>query len=129
MWYWICRGHGDTDGVFRTKFACKSRISAQIALIKERLFGEPISLDPNNEDKLFIMKRKEHPDRDRKQHQCPECGNLMSDKELDSTWDWAGPHCDNCGCTGMEMFSAVNGPVVSGRQGWTDPRDKELNEK
>jgi len=113
MWYWICRGHGDTDVVFRTKGACRIKLQAYFLLLKEKLFGKQIE----GNDKLFIRKEGTHPDRDRPQHQCPACGNLMSDKELDDTWDWAGPHCNECGCTGMEMFSAVYDPIVSCRSG------------
>ncbi len=38
---------------------------------------------------------------------CPECKKTVTRKELDSTWDWSGPHCPHCGCTGVDMFSSV----------------------
>ncbi len=113
MWYWICRGHGNTDIVFRWKYATRNFIVARILLIKEKLQGEKIEKN----DKVFIRKDRKHPDRNFPQHECPACGHLMSDEELDDTWDWAGPHCDCCGCTGLNMFAAVSGPMVSSRSG------------
>ena len=53
--------------------------------------------------------------KDLKNHKCPACGNVMTERELEHTWDWAGPHCNECGCTGMEMFTEVmkDTPVVN----------------
>jgi len=38
---------------------------------------------------------------------CNNCGFKISRQELDRTWDWAGPHCPNCGHTGIDMLSNV----------------------
>jgi ribosomal protein L37AE/L43A len=56
-------------------------------------------------------------DPDYKQYKCPACGNEVSKRELDDTWDWAGPHCNECGCTGVEMFAVVTKkPIITGYQ-------------
>jgi len=66
---------------------------------------------------IEIVEDMEHGDPDFLQYECPECKNLMSKRELDHTWDWAGPHCNECGCTGMSMFASVvkHKPPRSGR--------------
>lgn len=38
---------------------------------------------------------------------CNACGEKITREELDRTWDWSGPHCPNCGNTGMDMLSNV----------------------
>ena len=50
-----------------------------------------------------------------KKVQCPSCKWVGTERELSATWDWAGPHCPNCGQTGFEMLEAVTGPIVNGR--------------
>jgi len=110
-WYWICKSNEDCEICFWCKEATLSKINAKFIIWWR-------NLQARNEDyHWFIREDGEHPDRDLKQYKCPECGNLMSSAELDSTWDWAGPHCDECGCTGLTMFAAVSKPVISGRSG------------
>lgn len=38
---------------------------------------------------------------------CPECDNKITWEELDSTWNWSGPHCPHCGNTGVGMLAGV----------------------
>ena len=108
-WHWICFGENPDHCVFSCKEATRSKTKA-LAIVAKRNISEKDGV-------WYIKSRPEHPDRDFKQYQCPACKNLMSDRELDATWDWSGPHCDECGCTGMNMFSAVteHAPVISGR--------------
>jgi predicted RNA-binding Zn-ribbon protein involved in translation (DUF1610 family) len=78
---------------------------------------------------IEIKEDMEHSDPDYKQFLCPDCGNLMSKREIDKTWDWAGPHCNKCGCTGMEMFVSVvkHHPPQSSRSE-VDKLEKEVKE-
>jgi hypothetical protein len=109
-WYWICYGQSKNSIAFNCKEATRSEIVAY-AIVAYRNYSEKVG-------KWFVRKDFEHPDRDIKQFKCPECETLMSQNELNQTWDWAGPHCNNCGCTGMTMFAAVqeHAPVISGKQ-------------
>jgi len=110
-WFWICYGPYKNSIAFNCNEATRSEFTAY-ATVAYRNRKEKVG-------KWFVRKDFEHPDRDMKQFSCPECKNLMSQKELDQTWDWAGPHCNNCGCTGMRMFGEVmkNKPVISGKSG------------
>jgi len=108
-WYWICLGDSEKHSGFSCEVATRSYFKAKCTILWR-----------NRKEKdgvWYIKERPEHPDSDFKQFQCPDCGNLMSSRELDHTWDCAGPHCNKCGCTGMDMFSSVttHAPVVSGR--------------
>jgi len=100
-WYWICSGKSPEHCGFSCKEATQNKRHAK-SIIKKRN-----KVNKVEGEVWYIKERFEHPDRDFKQYRCPACANLMSDKELDATWDWGGPHCNECGCTGMEMFSAV----------------------
>jgi transcription elongation factor Elf1 len=108
-WYWICSSDKPNSTGFNCKEAVKSKAHANIIVKKRNIKKEKGKV-------WWIRESPEHPDRDFKQFQCPDCKNMMSQRELDHTWDWAGPHCDNCGCTGLEMFVSVteHAPVVSG---------------
>lgn len=109
MWYWICSGEYKDCGVFSVAYCVKNPITAALKLRKLQR--------EKPEEEHWIRKHKEHSDPDYKQYRCPECGNLMSDRELSSSWDWAGPHCNKCGCTGMKMFSSVTlRPITTGYQ-------------
>ena len=105
-WYHVCVGDDISTDV---KFCTSSILSA----IRSMMAWRRIERKHNN--KVFIRPSKYHSDRDYKQFKCPNCGNLMSQLELDHTWDWSGPHCNECGCTGFDMFISVNEPVISGR--------------
>ena len=106
-WYWLCYGQYKNSIAFNCTEATRSKLRAKAVVWKRNLL-ESTGI-------WFIKETYEHPDRDMKQFQCPECKNLMSKKELNKTWDWAGPHCNACGCTGMIMFGAVqdHAPVMS----------------
>lgn len=99
MWYHIRKADHENYFVFRTEACVRSRLHAQ--WIKFRLKRKY----PNKY--IEVKADPEHADRNYKQYECPECGNLMSYNELSRTWDWAGPHCNKCGCTGMTMFAEV----------------------
>ena len=109
-WYWICYGPYENSIGFNCNEAVRSKIMAY-ATIAYRNSKEKVG-------KWFVKELFEHPDPDRKQFKCPECNALMSKKELDKTWDWSGPHCNNCGCTGMVMFGAIqdHAPVMSSKR-------------
>jgi hypothetical protein len=111
-WYWICKGFGESKLAFSCEEASRSFTYAQTTVIKRNLAREE-----GDTDIWFVREDPEHPDHDYKQFKCPECENLMRKRELDRTWDWSGPHCNNCGCTGMTMFAGVteHKPVISGR--------------
>jgi predicted RNA-binding Zn-ribbon protein involved in translation (DUF1610 family) len=110
-WLWVCSGDPDMGrGVFSVVKCTKNPLLATATLLNLK------RKDPKSDH--WIRKDVEHHDRDYKQFKCPDCGNEMSQRELDNTWDWAGPHCNACGCTGMSMFSAVTlNPIMSGYQG------------
>ena len=108
-WYWICYGQYKNSICFNCTEATRSVIIAY-AWVTFRNRKEKVG-------KWFVRKDFEHPNRDMKQFKCPECGTLMSQKELDRTWDWAGPHCNSCECTGLTMFSSIqdHAPVIGGK--------------
>lgn len=115
MWYWVCQTEKDNNGKYtEICFNClecySSKIYANLILFIKKLKTDKFT-------HWFIREDSEHCNRDYPQYDCPNCGNLMSKKEIDKTWDWAGPHCNNCGCTGMEMFAHVSRfkPIISGR--------------
>jgi ribosomal protein L37AE/L43A len=115
-WYWVCEkgitSEGDfTEITFGVKHCVKSKTKARILLRKYRIKAFLVK----EKAEFFIRESTTHSDRDFKQYLCPQCNNKMSDRELDNTWDWAGPHCSNCGCTGMSMFAEVmkDQPVIS----------------
>jgi len=107
-WYWICEGDGTTTSFFNCKEATRVWLSAKITVWWRNLSSDSV---------WFVRKDFEHPDPNYKQFKCPNCGILQSKQELDSTWDWAGPHCRHCGNTGMDMFCAVqnHAPVMNGK--------------
>lgn len=110
-WLWVCSGDPNTNRMCFSVVKCtKNSILATATLLNLK------RKDPKSDH--WIRKDAEHYDRDYKQFKCPDCGNEMSNNELSATWDWAGPHCNECGCTGMSMFSAVTlNPIMSGYQG------------
>ena len=110
-WLWVCSGDPNYNrSVFSVSKCTKNPILARAILLNLK------RKEPKWDH--WIRKDVEHHDRDYKQFQCPDCGNEMSQRELDDTWDWAGPHCNKCGCTGMSMFSAVTAlkPIMTGYQ-------------
>ena len=111
MWYCVCEGDPEHNRIaYSVKMCTSSRILAYVKMWKLK------KEDPKWD--YWVDKRKEHADPDYKQYRCPDCGNLMSKRELDHTWDWAGPHCNACGCTGVSMFtSVISEPIMSGYQG------------
>jgi hypothetical protein len=114
MWYWVCEGNKKNNRIAFTVKHCVANIIKAEALVKVLKYK-------NRDDKdydIWIHKSLEHSDPDFKQYVCPNCGNKMSKKELDNTWDWAGPHCNKCGCTGMDMFQAATmyRPIMTGYQ-------------
>ena len=108
-WYWICYGESEDSIAFNCKEATRSKIKAILIISKRNIL--------ESTGKWFIKELFEHPDRDLKQFKCPDCKNLMSQTELDKTWDWSGPHCNKCGCTGLQMFTSIteHAPVQSSR--------------
>ena len=110
MWYWVCKGNPEYNrGIFNTIKCTRSRLADTACMLYHRW-------NDRTQD-YWVRKDVEHSDPDYKQYQCPACAHKMSKRELDSTWDWAGPHCNNCGCTGMDMFSAVTlKPIITGYQ-------------
>lgn len=110
-WHWICYGQYKNSVAFNCTEATRSKIIAY-AIVTKRNCSEKVG-------KWFVRKDCEHPDRDMKQFKCPACGGLLSQKELNETWDWAGPHCPYCKCTGLMMFSAVqdHAPVTAFKKG------------
>ena len=110
MWYWVCEGDPDHN---RIAFSVKACVRLWIHAHMLKMILKRPGVD------VWIRKDPEHSDPDYKQYGCPDCGNKMSKRELDATWDWAGPHCNACGCTGMSMFAAVTAlkPIMSGYQG------------
>ena len=115
MWYWVCRGKGNTDVVFRTIYCVKSNIKAQLLLQKEKLFGEPSdhSKATGKKDKLFIREDIHHSDMDYPQHLCSECEYTMSNNEVDSLWSGGGPVCINCGSKSINLLVTVMAPVLT----------------
>ncbi len=112
MWYWLCESEPGTGKlVFKVIKCSKTRIDVE--KIKKKKEASSV-----NKNFYWIKEDLEHHDRDYKQYECPECKNLMSTRQLDNTWDWAGPHCNKCGCTGITMFVEVtkNKPVMTGYQ-------------
>jgi len=111
-WLWVCRGNEKTGRIAFSVIKCTKNAFLAHATLRYYKWKR-------DGWEYWIRKDAEHSDPDYKQYKCPECGNEMSKKELDSTWDWAGPHCNECGCTGMSMFSAVTAakPIMSGYQG------------
>lgn len=111
-WYWLCLGPYKDSLAFNCKEAFRSEIKAQ-AIVTFRNLTEK-----GANGVWFVRKDVDHPDPDYKQFECPDCHYVMSERELDRTWDWAGPHCSQCGCTGLTMFAAVQErkPVMSGRK-------------
>ena len=121
MWYHINSYPEKGSCAFSTRYCVSSWVEAQLLKIKCQR-NEP-------DDYIEIRKDTKHADRDFLQYECPECKNLMSDRELDATWDWAGPHCNECGCTGMAMFASVqkDQPVRSGK-GELDRLEKQVKD-
>lgn len=112
MWYWVCEGLKEHRRIAFNVIECTdSKIKANLLLIKKK------NKNTNQNVEYWIREDVEHWDRDYKQYRCPECGFEMSKRELDDAWDWAGPHCINCGCTGVTMFQAVmKKPIITGYQ-------------
>lgn len=110
MWYWICISDKPNAICFSSDTCYSTRIVAEV----NRLLVQKSHPD----EAVWIYESPNHVDRDYKEFRCPDCDNLMSQNELDRTWDWAGPHCNKCGCCGMTMFASVmeKTPVVNGRQ-------------
>lgn len=110
MWYWVCEGKPEHKRFAFNVIECtRSKIKANYLAAKKKT--ENHSLD------YWVLEDVEHSDPDYKQYKCPACGNEMSKRELDDTWDWAGPHCNECGCTGVAMFAAVTKkPIITGYQ-------------
>jgi predicted RNA-binding Zn-ribbon protein involved in translation (DUF1610 family) len=109
MWYHVREGDPKHKRiVFRTVTCVRSKIKAYFIAWNLKEPGKDV----------WVVADTEHADDNFKQFKCPDCGNLMSRRELDSTWDWGGPHCNVCGCTGMTMFSAVTAhkPIITGYQ-------------
>lgn len=111
-WFWICKGERENASAFNCTEALRSKWKAKITITIRNSTRK-------DEGVWYIKERAEHPDRNYKQFECPACKNLMSENELDATWNWSGPHCNKCGCTGMEMFSGVteHAPVISCKRG------------
>ncbi|MGD2072941.1 MAG: hypothetical protein PVG65_05590 [Candidatus Thorarchaeota archaeon] len=108
-WYWVCTGNPEYNRVaFNVEYCVGSLIKAQFlkAMLKRKYKGSDV----------WIRKEEEHYDLNYKQYKCPDCDNLMSKRELDRNWDWSGPHCNKCGCTGMKMFVSVlgNKKIING---------------
>lgn len=118
MWYHVCIAVTSDRGVFRTLHCTRSWLKAQYLKWKEMGPGRDV----------WVRRDKEHADPDYKQFLCPDCGNKMSSRELSSTWDWAGPHCNQCGCTGMRMFASVSKPILTARQSLINAYKKILGE-
>lgn len=56
----------------------------------------------------FINYRKKRPNIYRAENKVKcSCGWVGTQKDLDKTWDWSGPHCPKCGNTGCSMMSNV----------------------
>ena len=111
MWYWVCEGYEGTGKVaFKVIKCLKNKQEAEKIVIKKE--------KEKNKNTYWVREDEEHSDQDYKQYKCPECKNKMSSRQLDDTWDWAGPHCNKCGCTGMVMFAEVTKkkPIISGYQ-------------
>lgn len=125
MWYQLCEGEKMYGRrVYNIKLCTSNKLKAMFKLVKYKSKRQ----DPSME--YWIKKSLEHSDPDFKQFKCPDCNNLMSKRELDYTWDWAGPHCNECGCTGMRMFSSVTlKPIMSGYQGMMLKFEKVLGKK
>ena len=109
MWYHVNKGNKNLNRIAYNTIGCAS----------SRIKAEYIKRTTKKEkwEEIWIEKKQNHSDRNFKQFGCPECNNLMSQKELDDTWDWSGPHCNKCGCTGISMFAEVtkHKPISSGR--------------
>jgi len=113
-WLWVCSGDPDASRICFSVVKCtKNPVVATATLLNLK------RKDPKHDH--WIRKDAEHSDPDYKQFTCAECDNVMSKRQLDDTWDWSGPHCNVCGCTGVSMFAAVTRmkPIMSGRQAWT----------
>ncbi len=108
-WLWVCTGDPKNNRIAFSVVKCTKNPLLATATLLNLKRKEP-------KWDHWIRKDSEHLDRDYKQFKCPACGNEMSQRELDDTWDWAGPHCNECGCTGMTMFSAVSKPIMTGYQ-------------
>lgn len=111
-WLWVCSGDPKNRRMtFSVSKCTKNPLLATATLLNLK------RKDPQSDH--WIRKDVEHHDRDYKQFKCPDCGNEMSNNELSDTWDWAGPHCNACGCTGMSMFVSVTAlkPIMSATQG------------
>lgn len=84
------------------------------------LANPPVNLAPGEEwDSDHVWSNvpgREHIKPAEKLITCPNCNWVGEERVLNATWDWAGPHCPNCGQTGFEMLAAVIGPIVSGKQ-------------
>lgn len=115
MWYWVCRGKGNTDVVFRTIYCVKSNIKAKLLLQKEKLFGElsDYSKETGEKDKWFIREDIEHSDPKYPQYPCSDCGYVMNKEEIESLWDPGGPVCVNCGSQSMDLLVDVMESVLS----------------
>lgn len=112
MWYCVNKSEKSHNRI------CYSFVGAFRSRIRAYIIAKYFQMkEENKEIEYWTKESVVHPDPNFKQYLCPVCGNKMSSRELDKTWDWAGPHCDKCGCTGMEMFSSVmrDTPVMSGK--------------
>lgn len=110
-WLWVCSGDRDANRMCYSVVKCtKNPLVATTTLLNLKR--------KDSQHDHWVKKDVEHSDRDYKQFKCPECENQMSKRELDDTWDWSGPHCSECGCTGVRMFAAVKRlkPIMSGYQ-------------
>lgn len=98
MWYSVCESEPEHKRhVWSKVYTSRSRLKTYFKCWRLKRPGVDV----------WVKKDKIHPDPDYKQYICPDCGNMMSERELNNTWDWAGPHCNACGCTGMTMFSSI----------------------
>lgn len=113
MWYWVCESDKSINRIAYSVKGCFN-IKSEAKQLMYSLAYENAS-DANYD--IWIKTDEWHADRNYKQFRCPDCGNMMSQEELDRTWDWGGPSCSACGCTGVTMFAAVHEkkPIMNSR--------------
>lgn len=108
-WYWICYGFYKNSPVFKCTEASLYYIVAKIIVFFRNV--------TTSNGEWFIRKDVEHPDPTFLQFKCPTCNELLSKEDLEKTWDWSGPHCKNCGETGVKMFMTVTKkPIIISRK-------------
>jgi len=114
-WYWICYSVDNGEIVFNCTEAKRDYWRAK-AIVAERNL-KLSEKEKQNKAHWFVFGSNEHPDRDKKIYKCPNCNVELSYNDLDRNWDWEGPHCYNCGYSGLGLMIATVGIPQSGRSG------------